>query len=234
MPRWKVSIAFVAAALVIAVTIGLGNWQTRRAAEKATRQAAWDAMLVSAPVSLDGVPAARQIAMRLPQRVRVEGRFVPEATVYVGNRLLDGAPGQYVVTPLALSDGYWILVNRGWSPYAQRGDPRLPAPLQATVVVTGVAVERVPRVLELGETELRLGGVWQNLDFAAYERASGRRVAQFVVQQTNDTGDGLQRRWMRPDTGVDKHRGYAFQWYGLAALTVALTGFFGWRALRGQ
>jgi surfeit locus 1 family protein len=232
MPRWKVSIAFVAAALVIAVTLALGNWQTRRAEEKAARQAAWDATLTAAPASLDVERAAQQIATQLPQRVRGEGRFAPEGTVYVGNRILDGAPGHYVVTPLVLSDGFCILVNRGWTPYAKRGDARPPAPLESALVIEGIAVDRVPRVLELGETERRLGGIWQNLDFDAYERASGRRVARFVVQQTNDTGDGLQRRWMRPDTGVDKHRGYAFQWYGLAALAAALTAFFGWRAFR--
>jgi surfeit locus 1 family protein len=31
---------------------------------------------------------------------------------------------------------------------------------------------------------------------------------------------------------VQKHRGYALQWYGLAALSAGLTLFFGGRALR--
>ena len=31
--------------------------------------------------------------------------------------------------------------------------------------VEGVAVEHLPRALELGERGGRLGGIWQNLDF---------------------------------------------------------------------
>ena len=58
-------------------------------------------------------------------------------------------------------------------------------------------------------------------------RPAADSVARFVVQQTNDTGDGLRRVWPRPDAGVDKHRGYAFQWYSLAALIAVLTLFFG-------
>jgi cytochrome oxidase assembly protein ShyY1 len=125
-----------------------------------------------------------------------------------------------------------ILVNRGWSPYEPRKTPldaKLPA---GVVVIEGLAVERVPRVLELGTFDARLGSVWPNLDFEMYERVSGRRVAHFVVEQTNDTADGLVRRWTRPDAGVDRHRGYAFQWYGLAAVLLLMTGVVAWRAAR--
>jgi cytochrome oxidase assembly protein ShyY1 len=32
----------------------------------------------------------------------------------------------------------------------------------------------------------------------------------------------LVREWDRPDFGIDRHRGYAFQWYALAGLTGVL------------
>jgi surfeit locus 1 family protein len=38
--------------------------------------------------------------------------------------------------------------------------------------------------------------------------------------------------WPRPDAGVERHRGYAFQWYSLAALIAGLTVYFGGKALR--
>ena len=34
--------------------------------------------------------------------------------------------------------------------------------------------------------------------------------------------DGLRREWPAPDTGVAKHQGYAFQWFGLSTLVVIL------------
>jgi surfeit locus 1 family protein len=233
MPRWKVVIALVAAALGIAATIGLGNWQTRRAEEKSARQAAWDAAVAGTPLVIDSVESARHVAQRLPRRVRLQGSFVADATVLVGNRMLDGRAGNYVITPLALAgDAPAILVNRGWSPYEPRNTPlnaRVPA---GTVTIEGIAVERVPRVLELGTFEARLGTVWPNLDYELYEKVAARRVARFVVEQTNDTDDGLARKWVRPDAGVERHRGYAFQWYALAAVLALLTVVVVWRGAR--
>jgi cytochrome oxidase assembly protein ShyY1 len=103
------------------------------------------------------------------------------------------------------------------------------------VTVDGLAVAQTPRVLQIGENAPAGEGqpaVWQNLDFDAFERASGLAGARWVVQQTNGADDGLLRQWPRLAAGVDKHRGYALQWFALAALISALTLFFGLRALR--
>jgi len=42
----------------------------------------------------------------------------------------------------------------------------------------------------------------------------------------------LVREVPRFDAGVERHRGYAVQWYALAVLSAALTAIFGWRAAR--
>jgi surfeit locus 1 family protein len=231
----RVVVALLAGIAGIVLTASLGNWQTRRGDEKAARQALLDEALARAPAPIAGLDEAAGVAGNLPQRVEMTGAFVPEATVYIDNRLVDGVAGFQVVTPVAIADGMpWILVNRGWAARSMADRSRLPsAPIaDAPLRVEGVAVPHVPRALDLGERGGPLGGIWQNLDFEAYEQASGRKVARFVVQQTNDTGDGLRRAWARPDAGVDKHRGYAFQWYSLAALVIVLTLYFGGRALR--
>jgi len=231
----RLVVALLAGIAGVVLTASLGNWQTRRGDEKAARQAQWDEALARAPSPIAGLDEAADVAGNLPQRVEMTGAFVPEATVYIDNRLVDGVAGFQVVTPVAIADGLpWILVNRGWAARSMADRTRLPsAPIaNGPLRVEGVAVPHVPRALDLGERGGPLGGIWQNLDFEAYEQASGRKVARFVVQQTNDTGDGLRRAWGRPDAGVDKHRGYAFQWYSLAALIVVLTLYFGGKALR--
>jgi surfeit locus 1 family protein len=43
-----------------------------------------------------------------------------------------------------------------------------------------------------------------------------------LLLQTSEQADGLQRSWPRPDTGVESHVSYAFQWYSLAATLVVL------------
>jgi surfeit locus 1 family protein len=50
------------------------------------------------------------------------------------------------------------------------------------------------------------------------------------VQQTLPAtpADLMARDWPLPEAGIDKHRGYAFQWYALAALALlfyVMTGF---------
>jgi surfeit locus 1 family protein len=231
----RVVVALLAGIAGVVLTISLGNWQTRRGDEKAARQAQWDEALARVPTPIAGLDDASGIARKLPQRVEMNGTFMTEATVYIDNRLVDGVAGFQVITPVAVAEGMpWILVNRGWAARSMADRTRLPAaPIaKAPLRVEGIAVPHVPRALEIGERGGPLGGIWQNLDFDAYERASGRKVARFVVQQTNDTGDGLRRAWVRPDAGVDKHRGYAFQWYSLAALIIVLTLYFGRKALR--
>ncbi|MGZ8253994.1 MAG: SURF1 family protein [Burkholderiaceae bacterium] len=233
----KVIVAVLTGIAGVALTTSLGNWQTRRGDEKAARQAQWDDALARAPGTVASSENAAAVARQLPQRVQAHGTFVPEATVYIDNRLVNGVAGFQVITPLAVADGMpWVLVNRGWAPRNMADREEVPkAPVSSgPVQVEGVAVAHVPRVLELGALGGSLRGIWQNLDFDAYEQASGRKVARFVVQQTNDTGDGLRRVWQRPDAGVDKHRGYAFQWYSLAALIAALTIYFGGKALRSD
>jgi cytochrome oxidase assembly protein ShyY1 len=68
----------------------------------------------------------------------------------------------------------------------------------------------------------------QNLDIPSLAAASGLPLQNFIIEQTNDTADGLLRDWPTPASGIDTHRGYAFQWYALAAaafLFFIVTGF---------
>jgi cytochrome oxidase assembly protein ShyY1 len=198
-------------------------------------QAQWDAAERGAPLEVRNQEDAGAVSATLPRRVTVSGEFVPAATVFVDNRTLDGAAGFQVVTPLRLASGTAVLVSRGWLPRDVRDPLRLPelTTPAGSVVVDGLAVARVPRLLELASATLpALPGIWPNLEFEEYERVSHLKVPHFVIQQSSDTADGLRRVWARPATGVEKHRGYALQWYGLAALSAGLTLYFGGSALR--
>jgi surfeit locus 1 family protein len=57
-------------------------------------------------------------------------------------------------------------------------------------------------------------------------------LAPFVLQQTSTLDDALDRHWTPPASGVDRHRGYAFQWFSLAALLAVIAVGIAWRALR--
>jgi surfeit locus 1 family protein len=232
------AVPWVAAIAGVCVCIALAQWQTRRAEQKQAIERDWAAAEAREPLSVAGNNALTQVSAALPRRVALRGRLLHDKTVWVGNRIVDGRPGLYAVTPLALEGGHGVvLVNRGWMPRAPgdgAGLPRLPPPVDEPVHLVGLAVAHVPRILELGEDKSPrdLGSVWPNLDYRRFEQASGLKVADFVVQQTSDAGDGLARKWQPPAAGIEKHRGYAFQWYALALLIAVLSAIFGTRSWR--
>lgn len=219
----------------MAGTLALGNWQLRRADEKRVLQAQYDQAEALAPATLSTANDLAAVAAQLPRRVRVSGEFVDAATVYVDNRIVDGVAGMRVVAALRVgTDAPLVLIDRGWAARDGADRTRLPAvpPAAGTVTIDGLAVARLPRSLELGEATEATLGLWQNLDYERFERAMGQSVARLVVQQTGGPSDGLRRDRPRLDAGVDRHRGYAVQWYSLAGLILVLTIFYGARARR--
>ena len=159
----------------------------------------------------------------LYRRVSAHGTLDSRYQILLDNRIHDGVAGYHVLTPLLIDGGRRaVLVNRGWVPV---GKNRSTLPLINTpsgqVKITGLAVDPDTRYFELSSTPPQ-NRVWQNLNFQSYAAWSGLNLHPFVLQQSNDSGDGLLRVWPRPDTGVDKHLSYAMQWYGLCATLVTL------------
>lgn len=209
----------VAALAVIALTVSLGNWQSSRAEEKRARgreldDAARHAALALPPRAVD----ARDYEFR---RVIARGEYSPKYTILLDNKVLRGKVGYQVLTPLRIAGSEeHVLVNRGWVAAGARRDilPRIETPA-GSVDVQGIAMVPASYIFELG-TNTEEGVVWQNLVLARYVKWSGLKLQPFVLQQSSEAADGLARDWGRPDTGADKHRGYAFQWYALAITTL--------------
>ena len=211
----------IAAAAFIALTISLGNWQGRRAEEKLELGRRLDEATKGPVLS---VSAARLDGSALERRrVSARGRFVARAVLFLDNKVLHGAAGYHVLTPLKLegSEERHVLVNRGWIAAGERS--RLPAvPTPETVqTIEGIAVTPSRRFLELAP-EAASGPLRQNLVPEREEKRLGLGLQPFVIEQTSGADDGLVREWERPDTGVDRHRSYALQWYSFAALAAVL------------
>ena len=244
MPRGKLIFALIAAVLGFATAVSLGNWQTRRGDQKLALQAQADAAERAAGLEIQ--PSRQSIenaAAGLPRKVRVTGVFDPAGTIYLDNRALAGVAGYYVITPLVIGNELpMVLIDRGWKArdLGERAEIAPVPPPTGRISIEGLAVSRPSALLELSSTPNRqVPWIWQNLDYDAYERAAKRSVARFVVRQTgattsSDASDGLRREWPQPATGMEKHRGYAFQWYALAALIAVLAAYFSWQAWRAQ
>jgi surfeit locus 1 family protein len=60
----------------------------------------------------------------------------------------------------------------------------------------------------------------------AYRQATGLRVLEVTLLQSGPASEGLLREWPQVASGVAKHHGYAFQWFGLSGLIALLYVWF--------
>ena len=227
------AIPFIATVLLVALGITLGQWQDRRAAQKTALQAKLNERGAGAPLILTPMAmAAEDVEYRT---VSVAGEFVQAWPMFLDNRPQDGKVGFYLLMPfrIAGSDMH-VLVARGWVPRYTGEHDRLPefTTPPGTVIVTGIAKASVGKVMQLGQAaEVKPRAILQNLEPAQFGAASKLAVQPFFIEQTApvDASDKLARNWPAPSLGVEKHQGYAFQWYALAAMALLFFVFTGFR-----
>ena len=116
-----------------------------------------------------------------------------------------------------------LQIGRAVSPASA---PAAPAGTAAPATSTGSADAGVAAALPpdglVGSSPIR-----QNLDLTAFRTETALPLRTDVsIQQTGAASEGLKRDWPAPALGVEKHYGYAFQWFGLAALVIVLYVWF--------
>lgn len=243
--------ALVLLTVVAAVCLSLGNWQLDRAAEREAISAAIERGRQSPPFTLHPNTSAHELHNWQP--AQAQGSWLPEFTVLLDNRNLNGRPGFWVATPLLLeaSSRTALLVLRGWIPRQAGYEGSMPdlTPASGLQTVSGQILERVPRLFELrsfsGSDPSALPQQFsdatgsfprvQNLELADYAAATGLKLMPFVLEQTSkDEGepDAMNREWPLPPTDSDTNRGYALQWFSFAAIAIGAWIVIAGRALR--
>lgn len=217
-----------AAALFFAsLGIYLGFWQLSRAEQKEAMHAAMQAQASQAPLDAAALANSPGLAATLYRPVRVAGRWDSAHTVYLDNRQMDGKVGFFVLTPLHLqSTGQVVLVQRGWVGRNFEVRDQVPA-VQTPAGLVWVEGQIAPPPSKLYEPGAPgTGLIRQNLDLDRFRSESGLALANFTIRQSGPASDGLRRDWPAVALGVEKHYGYAFQWFALAALIVGLYLWF--------
>lgn len=217
----------VAALVVAGTTSSLGQWQLRRAAQKEALQAAVDSKGRLPALEVRSLLASQNLAENIYRPATLKGSWRAEHTVYLDNRPMSGKTGFVVVTPLVLEGSQQaILVQRGWVPRNFADRTRLPEVTTptGTVTVEGRMAPPPSRLYEFQGTGS--GRIRQNLDLPAFRVQTGLPLLDVSLLQTGAPSEGLLREWAAPNLGVDKHYGYAFQWFGLCGLVVLLYGWF--------
>jgi surfeit locus 1 family protein len=223
-----------AALLMAALSFSLGQWQLDRAEQKQARQASLEQKKALPPLTQADLLAAEtdsgepvQPFMEADRLIDLSGRWQPEHTVYLDNRPMNAKPGFWVLTPLRLTGSdKAVLVQRGW--IARNFQDRtalasIETPEQTVTLRGRMAPAPAKLYAFKGEDT---GRIRQNLDIPDFAAETGLPLLSVLVIQVDANSEGLQRDWAAPNIGVDKHHGYAFQWFGLCALVLGLYVWF--------
>jgi surfeit locus 1 family protein len=216
-------IVLLSAALACAGFAALGVWQVHRLAWKEALIAHVDRELHADPAPPP--PPAQWPALRRGQdeyrRIRAEGRFAYDREVLVRATTVLGA-GYWVITPLQLADGSWLLVNRGFVNPEMRGRVPHGGEVQALVGLLRFS-EPGGSILQSNEPAQ---GRWYSRDVAQWQHLGGVVAPYFLDEQATPA---TARAWPRPGLTViefpNDHLQYALTWFALAAMAAVAIGY---------
>jgi surfeit locus 1 family protein len=222
--RWIT--VLVGALVAVLLTASLGMWQLRRAGEKIALQNAMDAQGAKQPLTDSDLLQAPDPVALVHQRVRLRGQWATKHTVFLDNRQMNAKVGFFVLTPFLIEGGGVVLVQRGWAPRNFENRLQLPPveTFSGTVNIEGRIAPPPSKLFEPGISST--GTLRQNVDVTSFRLEVGLPLMAVTVLQTGNPSEGLRREWPAVNVGVDKHYGYAFQWFALAFLIAALTAWF--------
>lgn len=214
--------------LSVAICVRLGMWQYDKAEAKQALQDQMDQRMHQPPVALPEADKLGDPAAWRYRRVQVRGTFDARYQVLLDNQVRDGVAGYHVITPLQVEgSAAWILVNRGWvaAPSERSRLPVVPVP-EGVHEIHGDLWLPPARyfTLQRMEGQLPWQTVWQNLDIARYALTVGKTVYPLVLRMDPAQPGGYARDWPRPAERIERHLGYAYQWFGFAVAILLIYG----------
>lgn len=208
----------------VLILIALGVWQVQRLHWKegliAQRDAAVAAPPIAPPQSFD---AARSLEFH---HIVAEGVFRNDKELYLAASSDSGEAGYQVVTPLVMSDGRTMFVNRGFVP-SELKDPSKRAAGELTGTQRVVGLLRLPSqtkpsfFLPDNRPDLNL---WFWVDLPAMAKAAGVAdpVSFYVdADKTPNPGGWPKGGITRLDLPND-HLQYAITWFSLAVALIVI------------
>jgi len=208
--------------VLLGILIALGTWQIERMQDKRAMIAERAQRLASPPLNLPAViPIPQALDFR---RVQVQGKFLHDRELYLGNRPRNGQPGYHVLTPLQRADGSTVLVDRGWVPLDRKlPESRAEGQLDGQVVILGIA--RLPgRPGWLAPKNQIEGNFWFMIDLPAMaEAARLSALLPIYIEAGRQANPGGLPIGGQTDAALpDNHLVYAITWYALAAALVVV------------
>ncbi|WP_062316855.1 SURF1 family protein [Demequina maris] len=208
----------ILALAVCAVAVRAGFWQLGRHEARSAAIALYEANAAADPVALaDAVPAGSAVGDAEWTRVTVEGEFEPGSTTMLRNRPVDRARTWHVLAWFDTEDGRSLLVDAGWVPIPDSGEPDGVVPDLPTGDVT---LEVVLRAAE--EDDGRRDDGATRITPAQMPAPDAEPIDGYgMVQQVctaSGCKDALGSQVPLPTLSLGPHLAYTWQWFAFAVI----------------
>lgn len=225
--EWRLTLV---TALLLPALVSLGFWQLSRAEEKVALAQSEARRAAQAPVPLQSLLDSPQESLTF-RPVVVRGYFHPEALVLKDNQIRDG---RYGVDVLGLfydrASARWALVNRGWV----MADPSRQT-LPELSIPEGDRTLRTRAYLPPGDPYVLQAESFSRLEWPLLVQDAGSQALRGALEDKlgaplfpaelrllPEESDGFRRDWPIMNSSPAKHRGYALQWFTMAAALLLL------------
>ena len=218
----RLPLLLILAVLIMLALLRLAFWQFDRAAQKQQLLNQQVSRAQQAPLDLLSISPQLCDDYRFVP-ITATGRFLPDKSIYIDNRVVNAQVGYWVFTPFLLTaSDTVVLVNRGWLPV---GESRAVLPDFVTSTHQQTLSGRLNRSVAAPPFwdeayAVHKGAVWQYLPIQQYAAQMQLKVLPLVLElainSTPETAFIVQPASIS-DQGVAKHRGYAWQWLAMAA-----------------
>lgn len=220
--------SFILPGILISLTlwglIFLGFWQLERADEKRTIE---NAVVIAQSSPAQLILDANDLLNKEHYQVLLKGHYDNDKQFIYDNQIVNSTAGYYVLTPFILENKTTILVNRGFVPwYGNRGK-------LADIVISNKATTIQAKLIKPKERiklkQQNIGTTFpiliQSLNIKQLSQLSGHQITPMLAQLDVKAENGFYRKWKPFYGSVDKHLGYALQWF-LMALVLSIIAIY--------
>ena len=135
--------------------------------------------------------------------------------------------GYYVLTPFMISKTEAFLVNRGFVRWGADRNELSVNPVASNYRVINGTLKRPKERMTLADnaSEFKFPYLVQSLNMDKLATKTDLNIGQLMVELDKDQPDGFIRNWQPFFGTVDKHIGYAIQWFAMAAVLILISVF---------
>ncbi len=211
-------------ATILSILLSLGFWQLERADEKRGIE---NAIILAQKHPAELVETIQDLHNKEYYQVLLKGHYDVDKQFIYDNQIVKNNAGYYVLTPFVINKNNAILINRGFVPWHGRRDKLADIRLNTNETTIKVRLIKPKQRIKLRQqnVEKHFPILIQSLDMTQLSKLSGYDLVPMLAQLDIDAQQGFYRKWKPFYGSVDKHLGYALQWF-LMALTLFIIAIY--------